>query len=174
MILFGDAKTVEQHTGNPRISVHGPGYSKILIGEDQIDQWPDFVDIIVDSIARNGGRSCVNASTIVVPKHGKEIASAVAQRLATITPLPLDAPDAQLAGFSNAFVPDAIDQKIDQALAQPGATDVTADYRTGPRRVQLDGQTYLQPTLVFCNDPEHDLAKTEFLFPFAAVVEPTC
>jgi acyl-CoA reductase-like NAD-dependent aldehyde dehydrogenase len=171
VILFGDARTVEQHTGDPRISVHGPGYSKILIAEDQIEQWPDLVDLLADSIARNGGRSCVNASTIVVPCHGKEIAHAVAKRLADMTPLPLDAPDAQLAGFSNAFVPEAIDQKIDQALKQPGAEDITAHYRTGARRVQLGSQTYLQPTLVWCEDPEHTLAKTEFLFPFAAVVE---
>ncbi|MHC5155909.1 MAG: aldehyde dehydrogenase family protein, partial [Planctomycetota bacterium] len=63
VILFGDARTVQQHIGNPRISVHGPGYSKILLGEDQIDNWQDYIELIADSIARNGGRSCINAST---------------------------------------------------------------------------------------------------------------
>jgi acyl-CoA reductase-like NAD-dependent aldehyde dehydrogenase len=86
-----DARTVQQHIGNPRISVHGPGYSKILLGEDQIDNWQDYIELIADSIARNGGRSCINASTtVVVPRFGKEIAEALAEQLIKITPKPLE------------------------------------------------------------------------------------
>ncbi|MCF7975872.1 MAG: aldehyde dehydrogenase family protein [Phycisphaerae bacterium] len=170
VIMFGDAKTVEKYTGDPRISVHGPGYSKVLIGEDCIDQWPDYADVLVDSIARNGGRSCVNASTIVVPRHGRALAEAIAERLAQILPLPLDDPKAQLAGFANAAMPEAIDARLEQALAVPGAEDVTAAWRKGPRHVTLDGQTYLHPTLIACS-PAHSLAKTEYMFPFASVVE---
>ena len=33
------------------------------------------------------------------------------------------------------------------------------------------GCTYLLPTLVHCTDPLHPLARTELLFPFAAVVQ---
>src|SRR5207247_3306833 len=73
-LIFGDVGTVERYAGNPAIQVHGPGWSKVLIGEDQSDCWPEFVDLIVDSIAENGGRSCINASTIVVPRHGDAIA----------------------------------------------------------------------------------------------------
>ena len=171
VILFGGEQTVRQHVGNPRISVHGPGYSKILIGEDQIDHWQNYIDLIADSIACNGGRSCINASTIVVPRLGKEIAKALAEQLVKIIPRPLDAPDAQLAGFSNANIPNAINTKINAALDEPGAVDVTLGIRSNDRLVQLDGQTYLQPTVVYCQDPAHPLAKTEFLFPFASVVE---
>jgi acyl-CoA reductase-like NAD-dependent aldehyde dehydrogenase len=171
VIMFGDAKTVEKHTGDPRISVHGPGYSKVIIGEDCIDQWPDYVDVLADSVARNGGRSCVNASTIVVPRHGRAIAQAVAKRLAKIQALPLDDPSAQLAGFANAAMPEAIDARLEDALSQPGAEDVTATLRKGPRQVTLNGQTYLLPTLVCCDDPNHTLARTEYMFPFASVVE---
>jgi acyl-CoA reductase-like NAD-dependent aldehyde dehydrogenase len=35
----------------------------------------------------------------------------------------------------------------------------------------FDGCTYLQPTVVLCDSPEHPLANREFLFPFAAVVK---
>ncbi|MHC5200433.1 MAG: aldehyde dehydrogenase family protein [Planctomycetota bacterium] len=171
VILFGDARTVEQHIGNPRISVHGPGYSKILIGEDQIDNWPDYIELIADSIARNGGRSCINASTVVVPRFGKEIAEALAEQLIKITPKPLESPGAILAGFSNVNIPQAIHEKINAALNEPGAIDVTSEIRSGDRLVQLNGQMYLQPTVVYCQDPAHTLAKTEFLFPFASVVE---
>ena len=171
VIMFGDAKTVAKHTGDPRISVHGPGYSKIVIGEDCIDQWRDYLDVMVDSVVRNGGRSCVNASTIVVPRHGRAIAQAVAERMAAIQPVPLDNRSAQLAGFAQAAMPEAIDARLDEALSSPGAEDVTGAIRKGPRRVTLDGQTYLLPTLIHCDDPNHVLAKTEYMFPFAAVVE---
>ena len=171
VIMFGDAGTVERHAGDPRISVHGPGFSKIILGEDQVDDWPTYMDIMFASVAGNGGRSCVNASTIVVPRHGQEIAQALAERLATITPQPLDAPQAQLAGFANANVASAIDQQIDRALSQSGAVDVSADTRSDKRCVQLKGQSYLQPTVVYCSDPEHSLARTEFMFPFTSVVE---
>jgi acyl-CoA reductase-like NAD-dependent aldehyde dehydrogenase len=171
VIMFGDARTVEQYCGDPRISVHGPGYSKILIGEDQIEKWPDFLEIMADSVSRNGGRSCINASTIVVPRHGEDIAYALAERLAQITPAPLDAPEAQLAGFANASIAAAIDARIEQALSAGGASDCSLDKRATDRSVNLNGQTYLQPTIIYCRDPEHSLARTEFLFPFASVVE---
>jgi len=52
-----------------------------------------------------------------------------------------------------------------------GAVDVTAQYRTGPRMVTLDGSTYLLPTVVRCPSFDHPLANREFLFPYASVVE---
>src|SRR5205823_10670279 len=80
-LLFGDKSTTEQYARNPAIEIHGPGYSKILIGEDQIERWPEFLELMVASISDNGGRSCLNASAIVVPKHAAEIADALAQKL---------------------------------------------------------------------------------------------
>ena len=168
VMVFGGAETVRQHEGNPRVSVHGPGYSKVLIGEDAIEQWPEYIDLLADSIARNGGRSCINASTVVVPRFGKEIADALAQRLAEYVPLPLDAPEAKLAGFTNAGFATAINSQIEQALEQPGATLAEGQ---GERHVELNGQVYLTPTVVYCENPEHPLAKAEFLLPFASVVE---
>ena len=38
-MLFGDDKTVSQYASDPRVEVHGSGRSKVLIGEDKIDQW---------------------------------------------------------------------------------------------------------------------------------------
>ena len=69
-LVFGDTSTTAPYAANPAIQIHGPGLSKILIGEDQVHRWREFVDLIVSSIAENGGRSCINASAIVVPKHG--------------------------------------------------------------------------------------------------------
>ena len=168
-LLFGDKSVADQYAGNPAIQVHGPGYSKVLIGEDQIDRWPEFLDVLVDSVSANGGRSCLNASAILVPRHADAIANALAQRLGPIAPLPATDENARLSGFANPKMADAIDAGIEQAL--PGAVDVTAQYRNGPRKVLHEGATYLRPTIVRCPSFAHPLAGKEYLFPYASVVE---
>jgi hypothetical protein len=72
--------------GDARIEVHGPGYSKIVIGEDCIGDWEQYLDVMVSSILENSGRSCINASGVWVPSHAAEIAEALAARLATVAP----------------------------------------------------------------------------------------
>src|SRR5690606_22065083 len=99
-MIFGGHKTIQQYSGNPRVQVHGPGYAKIVFGDDQIDDWETHIDLMVDSVLRNGGRSCVNASSIYVPRHGREIAQALAERLGPVEVLPPDDPNAQLAAFT--------------------------------------------------------------------------
>jgi len=168
-LVFGDKSVAEKYAGNPAVQVHGPGYSKVLIGGDQIEHWPEFIDMLADSIAANGGRSCLNASAVVVPKCATEIADALAQRLGPVAPTPPDDPNARLAGFANPKMADGIDANIEQDL--PGAEDVTARYRNGPRKAVLDGGVYLRPTIVHCKSFAHPLANREFLFPYASVVE---
>ncbi|MES2572754.1 MAG: aldehyde dehydrogenase family protein, partial [Verrucomicrobiota bacterium] len=97
-LIFGDANTVEQYRNNPKFSIHGPGFSKILIGEDEIENWRDHIDLIAGSIAENGGRSCVNASAVVVPKYAAEIAEALAQKLGPVEPLAPTDENAKLSG----------------------------------------------------------------------------
>ena len=171
VMSFGDAATVARHAGNPRVSVHGPGYSKILIGSDAIDKWEAYLDVMVASVSANSGRSCINASTIVVPGMAREIGEALAKRLASIQPLPLDDDNAALAGFMNSAFADAVDAGLEAQLGTPGATDISAGFREGSRSIDVDGVRYLQPTVVYCEDREHSLARREFLFPFVSVVE---
>ena len=44
-LLFGDKNTTAPYASNPAIQIHGPGYSKILVGEDEIERWPEFIDL---------------------------------------------------------------------------------------------------------------------------------
>jgi len=169
-LIFGGESTVARYAGNPAIQVHGAGRSKVLLGEDWADRWPEFVDVIVDSIVENGGRSCINASSVVVPRHADAIAEAVAERLARVRPLPAEDEHAILAGFANLQMAERIDAAIDADLQVAGALDVTARHRPGSRRVTLEGSTYLLPTVVRCGS-EHPLANREFMFPYASVVE---
>lgn len=169
-LIFGDKATTQQYANNPAIQLHGPGWSKILIGEDCIENWREYIDVIASSISENGGRSCINASAVVVPKYAEEIADALAQKLGPIQPTRNDDPNARLSGFANAKMADFIDASIEDGLKTPGAEDVTAKYRGGSRRVEFEGGTYLRPTIVRCDSFQHPLSNKEFLCPYASVV----
>ena len=170
-LIFGDKSTTDLYAGNPGVQVHGPGFSKVLIGEDEIENWPDFIDVMASSISDNGGRSCVNASAVIVPKYAKEIADALGKRLGSLKPLPIDDPNAVLSGFANPKMGEWIDGAIDADLAVKGAFDATAQYREGPRLINAEGGTYLCPTIVHCESMDHPLSNREFLCPYASVVE---
>ena len=79
----------------PRVEVHGPGYSKVVIGPDVADDWEQYIDVIAESISNNGGRSCVNASGVWVTKHADAIADALAHDLPRVTPRAADDPEAR-------------------------------------------------------------------------------
>jgi len=171
-LIFGDKSTTDQYANNPAVQVHGPGWSKFIIGDDCIENWRDYIDVIAGAISDNGGRSCINASAVVVPKYAAEIADALAQKLGPIQPTKNDDPNARLSGFANVKMADFIDSAIEGGLQTPGAEDVTARYRGGPRKVELDGGVYMRPTIVRCDSFAHPLANKEFLCPYASVV--TC
>ena len=170
-LVFGDKSTTQQYANNPAIQIHGPGWSKIIVGEDCIGQWPDFIDVMAAAISDNGGRSCINASAIVVPAHAAEIADALARRLGPLTPRPADDPEARLSAFANPKMADFIDAQISEGLQTPGATEMTARYATGPRKLEFGGAVYLRPTIVHCESFAHPLANREFLCPYASVVQ---
>jgi acyl-CoA reductase-like NAD-dependent aldehyde dehydrogenase len=170
-MIFGDTGTTALWNNDPRIEIHGPGFSKVVIGEDLIDDWEKYLDVMVRSIADNGGRSCINASGIWVPRHAEQISEAVAERLAQIVPRAGDDEDAQLAPFADPNVARRISQMIDQGLTEPGVREVSAAYRKGERLVKREACSYLLPTVVLCESADHPLANKEFLFPFASVVK---
>ena len=170
-LIFGDKNTTQQYANNPAIQIHGPGFSKILIGDDEIENWRGYVDLIAASISDNGGRSCINASAVVVPKYAAEIAEALAQKLGPIQPTRPDDEQARLSGFANPKMADSIDAAIEADLQVPGAVEVAAKYRGGPRKVIFEGGTYLRPVIVLCDSFAHPLANREFLCPYASVVQ---
>src|SRR5665213_408794 len=167
-MLFGDASTTKAWGKDPRIEVHGPGWSKVILGDDAAGEWEKYIDVMVGSIAANGGRSCINASGIWTPKNGDKIADALARKLSTIKALPADDPNAQIAAFANPQMAVRMNTAIESQLE--GAVDVTEKLRGSPRLVQQGRLAWLLPTIIRC-DREHALANKEYLFPFAAVVE---
>lgn len=170
-MMFGAGPTVRPWLNDPRVEIHGPGYSKVLLGPDQSSSWSDYLELIATSVAANGGRSCINASSIRTASHGAELADALAKRLATIVPRSREDPDALLSAFADPAIACGIDATIERGLAQGGAEDVTARYREGDRLARFEGGAYLQPTVIHCEDADHALANQEYLFPFVSVVE---
>ena len=71
---LAQTRAEELAAADPRVQGHGPGFSKVIVGADLIDtadERPRLLDVMLESIADNGGRSCVNASTIVVPREAE-------------------------------------------------------------------------------------------------------
>ena len=168
-LIFGGTATVEQYKGNPRVQAHGPGFSKILLGDDVVDNWRKYVDLMVDSVLINSGRGCINCSGIWASRHTKEIAEALAERMGPVQPLPPEDEKAALAAFTVPGQADAVSAAIDQDLKEAGAHDMTAKF--GPRLVKKDHCDYLRPTVILCDSPTPAIAKKEYMFPFTTVVQ---
>jgi acyl-CoA reductase-like NAD-dependent aldehyde dehydrogenase len=151
-----------------RVELHGPGFSKVILGDDAADNWQQYLDVMVQSISANGGRSCINASAIWTPKNADAIAQAIAEKLATWKALPADHPDARLAAFANPTMPERINMMIEGNLQ--GARDLAQEIRGTSRLVKEGRVAWLLPTIIRC-ERDHALANKEFLFPFASVIE---
>src|SRR5271165_6683497 len=135
-LIFGGTATVEQYVGNPRVQAHGPGFSKILLGDDKVDQWEKYLDIMVDSVFVNSGRGCINCSGVWASRHTREIAQAIAERIGPVQPLPPNDPNSALAAFTVKGQADAINAQIDQDVKEAGVIDFTAKY--GSRLVKKE------------------------------------
>ena len=170
-LIFGGTATVEQYAANPGVQVHGPGFSKILIGEDKVDDWERHVDLMVDSVLTNSGRGCINCSGIWAPRHTREIAEALAERLGPIAPLPPEDPEAALAAFTVEGQASAISTDIDNALNEAGVEEVSAKYQADGRLVSKERCDYICPTVMHCASPDVAMAKKEYMYPFVTVVE---
>ena len=170
-MAFGDDRTMAPYKHDPRVEIHGTGFSKILFGDDAAGDYEQYIDVIVEAVAANGGRACVNASAVYTPRNADAIAQAIAEKFVTMVPRPWDDPNCQISGFAKPEVAEAIDNLVSKELETPGARDITQELRGSPRLVKEGRIAYLLPTVVRCDTSEHPLANKEFLFPYVSVVE---
>jgi acyl-CoA reductase-like NAD-dependent aldehyde dehydrogenase len=168
-MIFGGTPTVERYKGNPSVQAHGPGFSKILLADDCVDDWEKYLDLMVESIYINSGRGCINCSGVWASRHTKEIAQAIAEKIGPIEAKPPTDPEAGLAAFTVSGMGEAVWNMIDSDLKEDGVTDMTEQY--GPRLVEQERCSYLRPMVVHCDTPEREIAKKEYMFPFSTVVE---
>jgi acyl-CoA reductase-like NAD-dependent aldehyde dehydrogenase len=168
-MIFGSAQTVAQYAGNPRVQAHGPGFSKILIGDDVVDSWEDYLDMMVESVLSNSGRSCINCSGIWASRHTKEIAEAMAAKLGPINVTPPTDPKSALAAFTNPQMAKGTWGMVQQDLAESGVVDMTASF--GDRLVEREHCAYLRPMVLHSDSPTRGVAMKEYMFPFVSVVQ---
>jgi len=168
-MIFGSAQTVAAHAGNPRVQAHGPGFTKILIGDDVVDDWELFLDVMVESVLSNSGRSCINTSGIWASRHTREIAAAIAERIGPVDVLPPSDPDAKLAAFSVPAMATGTYGMVKQDLTESGVTDMTAAF--GEKLIERSHCAYLRPMVVHADSPDRAVAMKEYMFPFVSVVE---
>ena len=167
-MIFGGIPTVERYRGDPRVQVHGPGFSKILLGDDVVDEWEKYLDMMVDSVLLNSGRGCINCSGIWASRHTVEIAEALADRMGAVEPKPPEDPQASLAAFTVPGAARAIWNSIESGFHEAGVEHITDKF--GPRLVEQKRCGYLRPVVNHCDSPGPTLANTEFMFPFVSVV----
>ena len=87
-MVYGSQDVVDKYANDPTVVVNGPGRAKILITADR--DWRDYVDLIVGSIANLGGMACVNTTAVLYEGDPAPLGRAIAERLATIQPLPTE------------------------------------------------------------------------------------
>jgi acyl-CoA reductase-like NAD-dependent aldehyde dehydrogenase len=168
-LIFGGTATVEQYKGNPRVQAHGPGFSKIILGDDEVDNWQKYLDIIADSVFVNSGRGCINCSGVWVSRNGRKIAEALAERIGPVEPLPPEDPKSALAAFTVPGQADGVWKAIEADFKESGVEHTTAKY--GDRLVKRERCDYLRPVVAYCDSPDRAIAKKEYMFPFVTVVE---
>ncbi len=169
-MLFGDVAAAKAWSGDPRIEIHGPGYSKIILADDGAAHWEKYLDLMVDSVSNNSGRSCVNCSSIWTTGDGRKLAEALAERLAQIKPTAEDDPKAAIAPLANPDVAKRISGMVDSEL-DGGAEDLCAKMRGSGRVAEYEGCTYLLPSVIHVPSKEHSLANREFGYPHVSVVQ---
>ena len=167
--IFGSTETVKRYEGNSRVQVHGPGFSKVIFGDDMVDDWPKYIDLIAESVYANSGRGCINCSGVWASRHSKEIAAALAERLGPIEVKGPDDPTAGLAAFTVSGQAQAIHSAIKEKMNESGVEDTTAKF--GPRLVEIKRAAYLRPWVIHCDSPDRKIANTEYMFPYVTVVE---
>ena len=157
-MLYGGRNVVRKYGSDPTVFVNGPGCSKVLITADQ--DWLDYIDIIVDSIAKLGGMACVNTTAVLYEGDPNPLAHAIADRLSEIEPLPIEDERANLPT-----------QSIDKARALAGYLSARAAGTTpvlGADQVVADlgeGYAALRPAVHLMAKPDVDKLNIELPFP---------
>ncbi len=157
-MVYGGQDVVDKYADDPTVVVNGPGRAKILITADR--DWRDCIGLVVDSIAKLGGMACVNTTAVLYEGDPVPLAQAVAERLATIEPLPTE--------DERAILPT---QPVDQAQALANYLAVKAGGTTpllGADQVVAalgDGCAALRPAVHLMAEPDVDKLNVELPFP---------
>jgi acyl-CoA reductase-like NAD-dependent aldehyde dehydrogenase len=157
-MVYGGQEVVDKYADDPTVFPNGPGRSKILITAEQ--DWRDYLDVIVDSIANLGGMGCVNTTAVLYEGDPAPLTHAIAERLSTIPPLPTCDERAILPTQPLAkaqAIATHLASKAAGTIPVLGADQVVADLG--------DGYAALRPAVHLLARPDIDTLNTELPFP---------
>lgn len=159
-LVFGGDAAMARYGANRSVIRRGPGRSKVLHSGAITDA---VLDVMCDSIGHDAGMRCTNASAVFTDADPRELAEAVADRLAGLTAAPPQSRQAQLPVLTLEAATAMRDQ-LRSRLA--GAVDVAAArYPDGPVADLGDGSAALRPAVLLCDRPDHPGSGIEYPFP---------
>ena len=157
-MVYGGQEVVDKYAGDPAVIVNGPGRTKIVITADR--DWRDYLDVIVDSIAKHGGMACVNPTAVLYEGDPTALARAIAERLAAFEPRPTDDERANLPTQpleKARALANFLAAKAAGSTPLLGADQVVADLG--------DGYAALRPAVHLMSEPDVDKLNLELPFP---------
>jgi acyl-CoA reductase-like NAD-dependent aldehyde dehydrogenase len=157
-MVYGGQNVVDKYANDPTVVVNGPGRAKILITADR--DWREYIDLVVDSIANLGGMACVNTTAVLYEGDPGPLAQAIAERLATIEPLPSEDERAVLPTQpieKAQALANYLAAKAARTTALLGADQVVAALG--------DGYAALRPAVHLIVEPDPDKLNIELPFP---------
>jgi hypothetical protein len=157
-LVFGGDSAMARYGQNRSVIRRGPGRSKLLHSGPITES---VIETICDSVGHDAGMRCTNASAVFTDADPRELAGAVAERLARLAPAPPQSAQAQLPVLAEPAAR-AMRAQLDGRLA--GAVDV-ARYPDGPLADLGDGSMALRPAVLLCDRPDHPGAGIELPFP---------
>jgi acyl-CoA reductase-like NAD-dependent aldehyde dehydrogenase len=157
-MVYGGQNVANKYAHDPMVFVNGPGRTKILITAEQ--DWREFLDVIVDSIANLGGMACENATAVLYEGDPAPLAQAIAARLSTIEPLP--------NADEKAILPTLPIAEAEALATYLGAKAVGTTPVLGADQVVADlgdGYAALRPAVHLLTTPDVDKLNIELAFP---------
>ena len=169
-MIFGGTATVDRYRGNPKVQAHGPGFSKILLGDDVVDRWPDYLDLMVESIYhQQRPRLHQLLRHLGLAPHARNCRRA-GRAAGTDRSAAADRSESRPGGVHRARHGR---RRLEADRAGPARRRAsrTSTAKYGPRLVEQERASYLRPTIIHAPSPEAPVAQKEYMFPFASVVE---
>ncbi|MEW2548391.1 aldehyde dehydrogenase family protein [Streptomyces sp. NPDC047002] len=157
-MVYGGQAVVDRYAADPTVLPAGPGRAKILVTADS--DWRSHLDVIADSVSRDGGVGCVDATAVFVEGDPGPLAAALAERLATIADMPPEDERAILPVHPLAEARRLSDHLLARAAgtkAWLGGAGVVGDLG--------DGTATLRPAVHQLDGPYAEQAGTELPFP---------
>jgi len=157
-MAYGGVDVMRKYTGQANVLPQGPGLSKILLTSDAVHR--DYIGMITDSITREGGGGCVNATAVFVEGDPAPVAEALAEQLSRIPSLPPEDDNAVLPVQSLSSA-----QKIEQYLLAKATGTVPWLGGDGIVDELGDGSAVLRPAVHQVDRADAEQLRIELPFP---------